>query len=208
MIPLRTSSSETVAKIGSPWFLARTPRHNLTDRSPFDMSLFPQDEQIIFPGEMIGHSDEGEFLIREGCYKRGSELRAFRAGLLTFKKTSSTSLREDLEVSAIRPELGSLTGKPNLLAIIPRPGARVCARVLKVNRRQAVTVIQSVETVPVKSEFQGIIRQQDVRDDNWDSVCVYDFLQPGDLIEARVLSELEQRYFYLSIASSNFLLRR
>jgi exosome complex RNA-binding protein Csl4 len=164
--------------------------------------------ELVFPGEIIDSAEEVELAAFSGVYKWRTELRSFQVGTPRLENTFSSASQDILASSAVKLEIQSPARKARPRIVVPLRGARVCARVLRVNRRQAIALILLIDDVPARGEFQGLIRQQDILEDNWDSVCVYEYLQPGDLIEARVLSDLEQRYYYLSIASTKFLLRR
>lgn len=51
-------------------------------------------------------------------------------------------------------------------------------------------------------DWQGIIRRADVRAHNTDSLKVFDFFRPGDVVRASVISLGDTRSYYLSTASN------
>jgi len=163
---------------------------------------------FVLPGEVTGNSEELAYNASSVFYKWDLELRSLYAGVLTCSEQCATSAKAAQRLATVQCDLENPRGDQKASALIPRPGKRVIAVVLRVNRRQATALILHVGTVPAKSEFIGVVRQQDIQEDNWDSVRVYDHLQPGDLIAAVVLSDLEQKHYYLRVASMPFLIRR
>jgi exosome complex component CSL4 len=88
-------------------------------------------------------------------------------------------------------------------ASLPQPGATVLVRVKNVTPRLATCDIVVVDGAAAAADasFSGIIRQQDVREKEVDSVVLYDCFRPGDVVRASVLSLGDARSYYLSTAS-------
>ena len=71
--------------------------------------------------------------------------------------------------------------------ILPDVGHVVLARVLRLMPRQAIVVNQQVESTVLQTEWQGVIRVQDVRATEKDKVKIHESFKPGDIVKARVV---------------------
>lgn len=71
--------------------------------------------------------------------------------------------------------------------VLPDVGNVVLARVLRLMPRQAIVVIQQVGETVLQTEWQGVIRVQDVRATEKDKVKVYESFKPGDIVKAQVV---------------------
>ena len=107
---------------------------------------------------------------------------------------------------------------------LPQTGSTVIGRVTRVNPRQANISILVVDGLPCGgaqgtavgaysnraagegidgSDFQGIVRAQDVRSTEKDSVVLVDCFRPGDIVRATVISLGDARSYYLSTAHND-----
>ncbi|KAK2595794.1 exosome 3'-_5 exonuclease subunit ski4 (Csl4) [Conoideocrella luteorostrata] len=86
--------------------------------------------------------------------------------------------------------------------ILPDVNNIVLARVLRLMPKQAIVVIQQVGDTVLQTEWQGVIRVQDVRATEKDKVKIYESFKPGDIVRARVISLGDQANYYLSTASN------
>ncbi|POR36432.1 Exosomal core protein CSL4 [Tolypocladium paradoxum] len=68
--------------------------------------------------------------------------------------------------------------------------------------KQAIVVIQQVGGTVLQTEWQGVIRVQDVRATEKDKVKMYESFKPGDVVRAQVISLGDQANYYLSTASN------
>ncbi|KAA8492531.1 Exosome complex component CSL4 [Porphyridium purpureum] len=87
-------------------------------------------------------------------------------------------------------------------AVCPAVGRRATGRVTRVNNRMAVVEILAVDQIPVSDGFRGLIRQQDVRQAEVDSVQMYKSFMPGDIVETVVVSLGDRAAYYLSTATN------
>lgn len=78
------------------------------------------------------------------------------------------------------------------ISALPTVHATVLARVTRINPRQAnvaILVIGEGDSACVcQDEFQGLIRQQDIRATEKDKVTVAESFRPGDIVRAVVVS--------------------
>ncbi|PNY29411.1 Exosomal core protein csl4 [Tolypocladium capitatum] len=86
--------------------------------------------------------------------------------------------------------------------ILPDVGSVVLARVVRLMPKQAIVVIQQVGGTVLQTEWQGVIRVQDVRATEKDKVKMYESFKPGDVVRAQVISLGDQANYYLSTASN------
>ncbi|KAM0435263.1 hypothetical protein ACHAPT_003357 [Fusarium lateritium] len=86
--------------------------------------------------------------------------------------------------------------------VLPDVDNIVLARVLRLMPKQAIVVIQQVGNTVLETEWQGVIRVQDVRATEKDKVKIYESFKPGDIVRAQVISLGDQANYYLSTASN------
>ncbi|KAF4984404.1 hypothetical protein FDECE_17090 [Fusarium decemcellulare] len=87
--------------------------------------------------------------------------------------------------------------------VLPDVDNIVLARVLRLMPKQAIVVIQQVGDTVLQTEWQGVIRVQDVRATEKDKVKIYESFKPGDIVRAQVISLGDQANYYLSTASND-----
>ncbi|KAI9898369.1 hypothetical protein N3K66_006729 [Trichothecium roseum] len=86
--------------------------------------------------------------------------------------------------------------------VLPDVGHIVLARVLRLMPKQAIVTIQQVGETVLSTEWQGVIRVQDVRATEKDKVKIYESFKPGDIVKAQVISLGDQANYYLSTAAN------
>ena len=102
--------------------------------------------------------------------------------------------RETASSEPAKPVM-SVVGKYSLNTI-PSVGSVVMTRVLNVSERQAKVLIISVETRLLQEPLSGVIRREDIRAVEKDSVDVFASFRPGDIVRARVISLGESHTHY------------
>ena len=86
--------------------------------------------------------------------------------------------------------------------VLPDVGNTVLCRVTRLTQKQAVVAILVVGETVLTTEWQGLIRAQDVRATEKDRVKIYESFRPGDIVRAQVISLGDQANYYLSTASN------
>lgn len=71
--------------------------------------------------------------------------------------------------------------------VLPDVGHIVLARVLRLMPKQAIVTIKQVGETVLSTEWQGVIRVQDVRATEKDKVKIYESFKPGDIVKAQVV---------------------
>lgn len=71
--------------------------------------------------------------------------------------------------------------------VLPDVSNVVLARVVRLMPKQAIVVIQQVGDTVLQTEWQGVIRVQDVRATEKDKARIHDSFKPGDIVRAQVV---------------------
>ncbi|TIB04371.1 hypothetical protein E3P92_01989 [Wallemia ichthyophaga] len=92
---------------------------------------------------------------------------------------------------------------------LPEIDSEVLATVIRLNSKQATLTLDVIDGVPCTnnsqdSNFQGILRSQDVRQTDKDRVKMYNCVRPGDIVRAVVISLGDARNYYLSTAKNEY----
>lgn len=87
--------------------------------------------------------------------------------------------------------------------VLPDVNNIVLARVLRLMPRQAIVTIQQVGETVLQTEWQGVIRVQDVRATEKDKVKIHESFKPGDIVRAQVVSLKARGAHRLSIRNAN-----
>jgi exosome complex component CSL4 len=140
---------------------------------------------VVTPGTAVGVSSTQR--AGRGVSAHGPSLRATVVGVLS--------------VSGDSVSVEGAHGGGDSVAL-PDVGAVVTARVVKVNPRQAHCEILIAGGRPLRDEFNGVVRQQDVRQTEVDKVEIYRCFRPGDVIAAEVISLGDRHSYYLSTAKN------
>ncbi|KOS19401.1 Exosome complex component CSL4 [Escovopsis weberi] len=109
-------------------------------------------------------------------------------------KITAAAAEELVTVSVVRP------GRRR--EVLPDVNNVVLARVVRLMPKQAIVVIQQVGDTVLQTEWQGVIRVQDVRATEKDKVKMHESFRPGDIVRAQVISLGDQANYYLSTASN------
>lgn len=72
--------------------------------------------------------------------------------------------------------------------LLPEVGNTVLCRVIRLMPKQAIVSIQQVQNTVLQTEWQGVIRSQDVRATEKDKVKIHESFKPGDVVRATVVS--------------------
>uniref|UniRef100_A0A915EDZ3 Uncharacterized protein n=1 Tax=Ditylenchus dipsaci TaxID=166011 RepID=A0A915EDZ3_9BILA len=141
-----------------------------------------QSGRKCIPGDKLFATSEGQYRAGNGCYEFHGQIFASLAGYVyVFSKEEE--------------------GDSN--HVLPTQGSIVTARVESITLKFAKCSIICVGDTLLGHEFNSTLRKEDVRDREKDKVEIYKFVQPGDIILARVLGYGDSQTFlgvFLSIA--------
>ncbi|KAJ0170761.1 hypothetical protein K1T71_013533 [Dendrolimus kikuchii] len=87
-------------------------------------------------------------------------------------------------------------------SVLPRTGDIVTAKVTVVNPRMVQCVILCVGPSILARPYRGILKKEDIKANEKDSVNPYKCFRPGDIILARVLPMTEIHWYHLSTAEN------
>ena len=155
----------------------------------------PQGERVI-PGDYLG--DGSRFLQGPGTYEMGGRIYSELVGEVKITELDETKGGGDSEKSEndSKPSREiSVVGKYSL-STVPSVGSVVMTRVLNISERQAKVMLISVGTTLLQEPLSGVIRREDVRAVEKDTVDVFSSFRPGDIVRARVISMGESHSHY------------
>ena len=144
-------------------------------------------EGLVVPGDEI-QADPGS---QPGCgvYELNGALRASLVGKVVVETLQGGSRRYN-----VVPVKG---GVPSITI-----GDKVTCRVLRIMANQAQVDILCVNEVTLPTSLpsfpRGIVRREDVRLSNVDTVVMQDCFRPADIIRAQVISLGDARQYFLS----------
>ncbi|KAJ3366058.1 Exosome complex component CSL4 [Allomyces javanicus] len=138
--------------------------------------------RIVVPGERLGPARPDQ-TPQAGTYLRGGNVVATVVG--------AVGADDQLSVQ----------GKSRKAAI-PTVGAQVTGKVKRINSRMAIVSIMMIGAQPVKEDFEGVIRVENVRATERDKVQIPKCFRPGDIVRAEVISLGEAHSYILSTAKN------
>lgn len=143
-----------------------------------------EGERVI-PGDYLGST--AQFSQGPGTYEKGSGIYSELVGVVKVEEAAKNGDRA-------QPVM-SVQGKYSL-GTIPSVGSVVITRVLNISERQAKVSIISVDNRLLQEPLGGVIRREDVRAVEKDSVDMFASFRPGDIVRARVISLGESHSHY------------
>lgn len=158
------------------------------------MTKFAETGQLVLPGQPI--SPENVAIAGSGTIVYDSIIRASIPG----KVIQSLNSNGQFQISVERL-LNKFNNKGS--SILPEVDAFVLGRVVKIKPKEATISIFVVDETVCQREFQGIIRIQDVRATEKDTIKIHTSFRPGDIVRAQVISLGDQSSYYLSTAKSD-----
>ncbi|KAI9740157.1 MAG: exosome 3'-_5 exonuclease subunit ski4 (Csl4) [Cirrosporium novae-zelandiae] len=93
----------------------------------------------------------------------------------------------------------SLTSTTNIL---PTVGISVYCTITRLGHNYATCAIQVVDNVALSSTYPALIRREDVRSTQIDTVVLSECFRVGDIVRAKVISLGDQSNYYLSTAGN------
>ncbi|KAH3762715.1 exosome complex component CSL4 [Pelomyxa schiedti] len=145
-------------------------------------------DNVVVPGKVVGSGDE--YTAGEGTYIRRGVIYASVVGITRLKRAAVGDAKPVLFVESRRADA----------AVVPIIGSIVTARITKIQPLRAVASILCVADKPLRENYAGIIRMQDVRATEIDKVEIAKVFKPGDIVLTEVISLGDARSYYLSTA--------
>ncbi len=148
-------------------------------------------DQVVIPGD---------FLCPPSDHKSGSGTHT-RQGNIYSSLCGKVHIEETTKEAAEQSLISVLNSKHKALSI-PDVGSRVICKVSNISERQAKVNIITVEGTALQQPLSGVIRKNDVREMEKDSIIIFDSFRPGDLVCARIISLGESNQYVLSTAEN------
>lgn len=136
------------------------------------------DGDRVIPGDYLGNVLN--FSQGSGTYQRNIGLFSELVGEVKIEEAKAGSSESTKRVVSV---VGKYTLNP-----IPTVGSVVMTRVFNISERQAKVQIISVGNRLLQEPLNGVIRKEDVRAVEKDTVDVFASFRPGDIVRARVVS--------------------
>lgn len=150
-----------------------------------------KEGDIVVPGDALGLVSR--FSDGPGTCIRGAKVYSTLVG----KVAVNGGPEEDS-----RPAISVSHAKPPCLKNVPSIGMLTICRVINISVRQAKVSMLSVDEKVLPEAFQGIVRREDIRDMEKDSVEMFHSFRPRDIIRARVVAYGEGQAYILSTAEN------
>ncbi|KJZ74202.1 hypothetical protein HIM_06433 [Hirsutella minnesotensis 3608] len=160
---------------------------------------------VAIPGEILG--PVSRFAAGHGTHVHEGNVVSSLLGKVTVAqpvKTPGPAKRLNKITALAGSELAtiSVSRHGRTREVLPDVNNVVLARVVRLMPKQAIVVIQQVGDTVLQTEWQGVIRVQDVRATEKDKVKIHESFKPGDIVRAQVISLGDQANYYLSTASN------
>lgn len=143
-----------------------------------------EEGSFVFPGDELC---SGSYTCGDGTYPLGKSCVASLAGSLHVEHSTEPPV-----VSVISENKVTLPQKDSI----------VLAQVINVTPRICKVVILKVNSVTLKSCLPGVLRKEDVRATEKDSVELFNCFRPGDVMRARVISLGDGNAYSLTTAEN------
>jgi len=165
------------------------PFHAGSGRMDTSEPAHASDGDRVIPGDYLG--SHAQFAPGPGTYQKGTGIFSTLVG--SVKVDGSKTSRPQLSVQGRRT-----------LSSIPQVGSVVIGRVLNISDRQAKLELISVNSKLLEEPLSGLIRKEDVREVEKDTVDIFASFRPGDIVRARVitLGESHSTHYGLTTASN------
>ena len=148
---------------------------------------------VVIPGDALGPSSK----YRNGvgtCTRRGT-VYATLVGKVKVDREENSADNKSLPIMSVEARF-------KRTVTVPEVGCRVICKVVNITERQAKVNMLCVEGKVLAEPFHGIIRREDVRATEKDTVEIFHSFRPGDMVRARVISLGEGQSYVMSTAGN------
>ena len=152
-----------------------------------------KDGDIVVPGDPLGQVSKYSHGTGT-CMRRGT-IYATMVGKVKVIRDEKSNDSKQLLVMTVQTH-------NKRRGTVPEVGSRVICKVININERQAKVNMLCLEGKVLPGPFHGVIRREDVRATEKDTVEIFNSFRPGDMVRARVISLGEGPSYVLSTASN------
>lgn len=149
------------------------------------------ENDIVVPGDFLGPFSS--FSKGSGTCIRGSKLYAVLAGKVSISNGGGCE-QDKPTISIDKPK--------SSIQFVPAIGTVIICLVMNIGGRQARVKIISVKDQILPQPLHGVIRKEDIRAMEKDTVEVFQSFRPRDLVRARVITHGEGQTYVLSTAEN------
>ena len=154
-----------------------------------DKQIVVMTDAIYFPGDVVVSDSQRTLVPGDGVYR--DDTGCIRASLIGTCVKKSQDANEEISIS------NSSSSRSTIDTIIT-VGDIVHAQVQKLGMNQAQVEIFALGDVVLKNSTRGLIRREDMKMREIDSLVIRDCFRPGDIVRAQVISLGDSRQYYLS----------
>lgn len=154
------------------------------------------DGDFVIPGDQLG--PESRFSKGPGTTLRGGTIYSTLKGKVSIGKEGGGGDN----VGDSKPVISVKHPRAHAARGIPTMGSLAVCRVINISERQARVNMMSVRGVALAEPFHGIIRKEDIRAMEKDTVEVFSSFRPRDIVRARVVALGEGQTYVLSTAEN------
>jgi len=146
--------------------------------------------EILIPGDLITQENVKQSV---GAYMSKNGLRAALVGEL---------INNNINNSTICGITTTKTPAKNLSIAV---GDIVFARVVRISSNQAFLEILSLgDGYRYPFQSKAVIRREEIRETEIDKIVINDYFRPGDIVRAKVVSQGDSKYYFLSTIGEEF----
>jgi exosome complex component CSL4 len=148
--------------------------------------------EIAVPGKVLGPASK--YLAGPGTHVHNGNIVSSLLGKVSMAVAATKGPGPAKRLNRITmqaPEglpIISVTRHDKKQEVLPDVNNIVLCRVIRLMPKQAIVAIQQVDSTVLQTEWQGVIRVQDVRATEKDKVKIYESFRPGDIVRAQVVS--------------------
>jgi exosome complex component CSL4 len=168
-----------------------------------------REQGIVFPGDSIGCGEE--FVAGSGAYlceSSGTVKASLLGQLVCIPATAreENDNKDENDKSMLHVISSSRVSTQDAVIDI---GDTVTGRVVRISATQAFVTVLAVGDAALRPGQQpsAVVRKEDIRMADTDSLVVHECFRPGDVVEARVISLGDARQYFLSTAEPEFGVR-
>ena len=149
----------------------------------------------VLPGDKLGSLSD--YIPGTGTYCEGGEIYSALWGCVNVGVNG-----DQKEISVFHKGLVNHDEERPRKMMVPKVNSRVTAKITNTNSRFCKADIIAVESQHLLQPFHGILRKEDVRATEKDSVDLYKSYRPSDIISARVIALGDAQSYSLSTAEN------
>lgn len=155
---------------------------------PQQQRAVAKDGDIVIPGDFLCSASRN--IPGTGTHMRHGKLFSTLTGRVKIDPTHSPLPL--ISVQSSKKDCGA----------VPEVGCIVVGKVISITERQAKVTLMSVNGKLLQDSLHGLIRREDIRAMEKDSVEMFHSFRPGDIVRARVISLGESQAYALSTAEN------